>query len=87
MQKYGGLFSVRLKTTDTNLVELFVNSLERFIIGVFWGGHESLVFPAITYSMERTREGLSNNSIRFYIGLNDADSLIKDLDQAFRRII
>jgi cystathionine beta-lyase/cystathionine gamma-synthase len=82
-----GLFSVRLAVTDRNKIELFVNSLRQFIIGVSWGGHESLVFPALSFDEERTNDGYSNNLIRFYIGLDEPDSLIRDLDQAFSRIM
>ncbi len=87
MLKPTGLFSVRLSVSDKNKTELFVNSLRQFIIGVSWGGHESLVFPAMSFDEERSKEGYSDNLIRFYVGLDDADSLIYDLDQAFRKII
>lgn len=86
MQKPTGLFSVRLSVTDKNKIELFVNSLRQFLIGVSWGGHESLVFPALSFDDQRTAEGYSNNLIRFYIGLDDPDTLISDLEQAFRMI-
>lgn len=86
MLKPVGLFSVRLKETGKAKLELFVNSLRRFIIGVSWGGHESLVFPAMSFDRERTKEGYTENLVRFYIGLEDADSLISDLDQAFDKI-
>ncbi|MGB8490395.1 MAG: aminotransferase class I/II-fold pyridoxal phosphate-dependent enzyme [Bacteroidales bacterium] len=86
MLKPTGLFSVRLTVRDKKLVELFVNSLRQFIIGVSWGGHESLVFPAMSFDEERTKEGYSGNLIRFYVGLDEPDSLIKDLDQAFGKI-
>ena len=82
-----GLFSVRLATTDKSKIEQFVNSLRQFIIGVSWGGHESLVFPALSFDDQRTAEGYSNNLVRFYIGLDEPESLISDLDQAFRKII
>jgi cystathionine beta-lyase/cystathionine gamma-synthase len=86
MLKPTGLFSVRLALTDKTKIELFVNSLRQFIIGVSWGGHESLVFPALSFDDQRTKEGYSNNLIRFYVGLDEPDSLIRDLDQAFRKI-
>jgi cystathionine beta-lyase/cystathionine gamma-synthase len=86
MLKPTGLFSVRLNVPDKNKAELFVNSLRQFIIGVSWGGHESLVFPAMSFDEERTKEGYTGNLIRFYIGLDDADCLIKDLEQAFKKI-
>lgn len=87
MHKPMGLFSVRLAVKDRTKIEHFVNSLRQFIIGVSWGGHESLVFPAISFDEERTKDGYTNNLIRFYVGLDDADSLIRDLDQAFRKIM
>lgn len=86
MIKPAGLFSVRLKVTPESKLELFVNSLRQFIIGVSWGGHESLVFPAMSFDEERTKEGYTNNLVRFYIGLDDPDCLISDLEQAFRKI-
>lgn len=81
-----GLFSVRLSVKDKVKIELFVNSLRQFLIGVSWGGHESLVFPAISFDEERIKKGYSGNLIRFYVGLDEADSLISDLEQAFDRI-
>lgn len=86
MVKPSGLFSIRLSVTEKNKIELFVNSLRHFIIGVSWGGHESLVFPALSFDDKRTREGYSNNLIRFYVGLDDADCLIEDIRQAFEKI-
>jgi cystathionine beta-lyase/cystathionine gamma-synthase len=86
MLKPTGLFSVRLALTDKTKIELFVNSLRQFIIGVSWGGYESLIFPALSFDDQRTKEGYSNNLIRFYVGLDEPDSLISDLDQAFRKI-
>lgn len=81
-----GLFSVRLKTEEQLVTELFVNSLRQFIIGVSWGGHESLVFPAMSFDQKRTKEDYSSNLVRFYIGLDEPDALIKDLEQAFDKI-
>jgi cystathionine beta-lyase/cystathionine gamma-synthase len=86
MLKPTGLLSVRLSIHDKNKIELFVNSLRQFLIGVSWGGHESLVFPAISFDDERTKEEYSENLIRFYIGLDEPESLINDLDQAFKKI-
>ncbi len=50
------------------------------------GGDESLVFPAMAFDSERTKKVYTNNLIRFYIGSDDADCLISDLDQAFRQM-
>jgi cystathionine beta-lyase/cystathionine gamma-synthase len=86
MLKPSGLFSVRLAFNEREKIELFVNSLRQFIIGVSWGGHESLVFPALSFDESRTREGYSNNLVRLYIGLDDADCLIADIKQALLKI-
>ena len=86
MLKHTGLFSIRLAVSEKSKIELFVNSLRQFIIGVSWGGHESLVFPALSFDDVRTKDGYSNNLIRFYIGLDEPESLISDLDQAFSQI-
>jgi cystathionine beta-lyase/cystathionine gamma-synthase len=87
MLKPTGLFSVKLSVSDKSKIEIFVNSLKQFLIGISWGGHESLVFPAMSFDEERTKEGYSGNLIRFYIGLDEPDSLIHDLDQAFKKIM
>lgn len=86
MLRPAGLFSVRLAVTEKEKIEKFVNSLKQFIIGVSWGGHESLVFPALAFDDKRTREGYSNNLVRLYIGLDDPDCLIADIKQALGKI-
>jgi cystathionine beta-lyase/cystathionine gamma-synthase len=86
MLKPSGLFSIRLSFTEKEKIELFVNSLKQFIIGVSWGGHESLVFPALAFDDSRTREGYSNNLVRLYVGLDDADCLIGDIKQALSKV-
>jgi cystathionine beta-lyase/cystathionine gamma-synthase len=39
-----------------------------------------------SFDEERTKEGFTNNLVRFYVGLDDPESLIVDLEQAFGRI-
>jgi cystathionine beta-lyase/cystathionine gamma-synthase len=46
-----------------------------------------LVFPAMSFDNKRTKEGYSGNLVRFYVGLDEAESLINDLDQAFKKIM
>ncbi len=87
MIKPTGLFSIRLGVNDIKKTEMFVNNLKQFLIGVSWGGHESLVFPAMSFDEHRTNDGYTNNLVRFYIGLDEPDVLIADLDQAFKKII
>ena len=37
------------------------NPCVRNNLGVSWGGHESLVFPALSFDENRTKEGFANN--------------------------
>lgn len=84
MKGAGGLFSILLKAEGVEEIEEFCNKLNSFFIAVSWGGHESLVFPAIAAI---SREEFDKNNedhrlIRLYIGLEEPDYLIADLKQA-----
>ena len=85
MSGCGGLMTVFLKAPSMASVERFVDRLQRFEMAVSWGGHESLVFPvAATYGLPGNPEPrLPWNCVRFYFGLEDAQDLINDIDQAF----
>jgi cystathionine beta-lyase/cystathionine gamma-synthase len=88
MSACGGLVTISLETDQIQVVDQFANSLKRFLLGVSWGGHESLVFPAsVGYSSGTTQPGdVGYNLIRFYIGLEEPEVLIADLKQAFEQI-
>ncbi len=83
-----GLLSFELATDEPPRIQAFVNALKIFQIGVSWGGHESLVYaPAISYLKELPPEqfkalGISLGDIRISVGLEDADDLVADLEQA-----
>lgn len=80
----GGLFTISLNTDRIEAVDAFANGLKRFLLGVSWGGHESLVFPAsVVYATGQAEPGDTGfNKIRLYIGLEDPTALIADLEQA-----
>lgn len=88
MTGYSGLLSFRLKSTDLDEIKQFFNGLSLFQIGVSWGGHESLIYaPAISYLKELNAEqfegmGISLGDMRISIGLEDANDLIEDIEQA-----
>ncbi len=88
MKKCGGLFSVILRNASIEKIELFCNSLKHILMAVSWGGYESLIFPACAGLSKAEFD--SNNKrhtlIRIYIGLEDADYLIADLEQAFHKL-
>jgi cystathionine beta-lyase len=78
----GGLFSLvfdaRYSQAQTDRV---VDALTLFGIGYSWGGANSLALP---YRMATMRAGWENAGtlLRLYIGLEDPDDLIADLEQA-----
>ncbi len=84
MKGCGGLFSVYLKAPDIEAVEAFFEKLNCFLLAVSWGGHESLVLPTAGFYKipGRPDSPLPWNLLRFYIGLEDPDWLIADLEQA-----
>ncbi len=81
-----GLFSVYLKNQNREKIEKFCNSLKMFLLAVSWGGHESLIFPACVINQRKDDTRFPDNLIRVYIGLEEPESLINDLDRAFKFI-
>jgi cystathionine beta-lyase/cystathionine gamma-synthase len=87
MKGYSSLFAFVPKG-DTEEILSFVNALEYFQRGPSWGGYESLIAPIGIRMKEEdvTERGYPRNSIRIYVGLEDTDTLIKDLEQALSKI-
>ncbi|WP_128543089.1 aminotransferase class I/II-fold pyridoxal phosphate-dependent enzyme [Larkinella soli] len=88
MSGCGGLLTIALDTDSLDRVDAFADAFRRFILGVSWGGHESLVFPSgIGYSKETLAPGDTGFTlVRLYIGLEDPYLLIADLRQALEHI-
>lgn len=84
MDGAGGLFSLYIKADTLEKAEAFFHRLKRFSLAVSWGGHESLVLPFCGfYNVSGTKDTtLPFNLVRFYIGLEDPDWLIEDINQA-----
>ncbi len=84
MKGCAGFFTFSLKADSMEKVELFFSKLKRFLLAVSWGGHESLILPiAALYGIEgRPDPVIPWNLVRMYIGLEEADVLIKDLETA-----
>ncbi|MEE8825281.1 cystathionine beta-lyase [Lentilactobacillus sunkii] len=86
----GGVLSFEIK--DGLDATKFVNSLQLIILAVSLGAAESLVeVPAFMSHFEipkpeRLKMGIKDELIRLSVGLEDADDLIADLDQAFDKI-
>jgi len=88
MKDCGGMFSVLLKANRVEQVEKFCDSLKKFLMACSWGGHESLIFPicALYDSKNYQNSELPWNLVRFYIGLEEPDLLIADVDTALSKI-
>ena len=91
MKGFGGMVSFELKDGG-NWLEQFLKGLQLFKLGVSLGGVESLVCPpAFTThrrlsESERIKAGIKNNLVRLSVGIEDAEDLIEDLDQALSSI-
>lgn len=83
-----GLISFYIKAHKIEEIEQFCNSLKSFRMAVSWGGHESLIIPkcAGIAANEFNPENQAHRMLRLYVGLEDPDFLIKDLQQAFESI-
>ena len=80
-----GLLTFILKTHSIHEIEKFCNSLQHIKMAVSWGGYESLIIPRCAGIQPKTfdpNEPL-NRSIRLYVGLEAADYLMADINQAF----
>lgn len=88
MRSAGGLFSVYFKADSKEKMEAFFHRLERFLLAVSWGGHESLVMPFVAFYGVPGREDstIPWNLVRFYIGLEDPDWLLEDLERALEAL-
>ena len=80
-----GLFSFIIKATTIEEVEKFCESLRHILMAVSWGGHESLIIPACASLKENEFDAnaTAHRMIRMYVGLEDADYLIEDLERGF----
>ena len=88
MKDCGGMFSIVLKTDDLDAIEKFCDGLKRFLLACSWGGHESLLFPicALYDSLNYQHKEVPWNLIRIYIGLEEPEELIADLEEALAQI-
>jgi cystathionine beta-lyase/cystathionine gamma-synthase len=87
MKQGGGLLSIVIKAENEAGVERFCDNLKRFLMATSWGGYESLIFPLCALAASKSFENpLPWNTVRLYIGLEDADLLIEDLKQALDKV-
>ena len=84
-----GLFSFE-PTIDVD-VATFCDALQYFKLGVSWGGHESLVVPALVTRVQAAGPnsaldfGVPERMIRLHVGLEGTEFLWSDIAQALER--
>ena len=88
MKGFGGMISFELKDESPENVRRVLSSTQVFSLAESLGGVESLInHPAsMTHASipreERIKNGLNDGLIRLSVGIEDADDLIEDLQQA-----
>jgi cystathionine beta-lyase/cystathionine gamma-synthase len=84
-----GLFSFVMKADAIEIIETFCNSLRHILMAVSWGGHESLIIPGCA-SIKRESfvpQSRTHRMLRLYVGLEEADYIIADIEQAFSKVL
>lgn len=83
-----GLLTIVLKKIDRHDIEKFCEALKHFKMAVSWGGHESLIIPGCAGVQINAfnRQLKEHRMLRLYIGLEDAQYLINDLQTGFNII-
>lgn len=92
MKDFGGMLSFTLKDDSLEKAILLMEQVELFSLAESLGGVESLInHPAsMTHASipkeERIKSGLVDSLIRLSIGIEDAEDLIEDLEQALSKV-
>ena len=93
MKSFGGMISFELKNDSMEAARKLLSSTHLFSLAESLGGVESLInHPAsMTHASipreERIKNGLSDTLIRLSVGIEDADDLIADLEQAIQAAV
>ena len=88
MRGFGGMMSFELKNDSVDEAKRVLSSTKLFALAESLGGVESLInHPAsMTHASipreERIKNGLTDSLIRLSVGIEDAEDLIADLQQA-----
>lgn len=81
-----GLFSIELQPCSDAKIAAMIDGYEFFGLGYSWGGFESLVVPADLRYGRNVVPWTGGPLVRYSIGLEDADDLIRDLEAGFARL-
>jgi len=83
-----GLFTFVLKTDKMESIVKFCESLQHIMMAVSWGGHESLVIPKCAGIEPKDFDPANKEHryVRMYVGLEDPQYLMADLEQALSKM-
>lgn len=90
MRGFGGMISFSLKGNNLEDAKKVVSSTEYFVLAESLGGVESLIGHPATMTHgsipkeEREKIGIVDSLIRLSVGVEDAEDLIEDLNQALK---
>ena len=84
-----GLLTFIIKADHIKQIEKFCEDLQHIFMAVSWGGHESLIIPKCSGIKpgEFNAASREHRMLRLYVGLEDAGYIIKDLEQAFDKLV
>ena len=91
MKGFGGVVSFELKG-DLNFTIRFVDNLKLALLGASLGGVETLVSQPSTVSHyfmdpeERRKAGISDSLVRLSLGIEDAEDMVSDIEQALEQV-
>ena len=81
-----GLFSIELKPCSKPQLAAMLDHYAHFNLGYSWGGFESLVAPAHIGNARTVQPWRGGPLLRYHIGLEDVDDLIRDMEAGFTRL-
>jgi cystathionine beta-lyase/cystathionine gamma-synthase len=92
MRDFGGMMSILLRDESLEAAKRMLSSTHLFALAESLGGVESLINHPATMThasipkAEREKVGVVDGLIRLSVGIEDADDLISDLEQALERV-
>lgn len=89
MQGACGLLTLIIKTQKRESIVNFCESLKHILMAVSWGGHESLVVPKCCGIAPNDFDSgnKEHRYVRMYVGMEDPQYLISDLNQALATVV
>ncbi len=86
MKNACGLISFYVRAVSREQIVKFCEGMKHIMMAVSWGGHESLILPRCTYieNIQFDAANPDHRMLRLYVGLENPDYIMEDLEQSFR---